>query len=165
MDPIEYQQWVDQFEKKGQNIYYLGRKVIPWSLVSTIISIHHDDPTAAYQSKDVVYNLIKGRYTWQGMYKDIREYVQTCWECQHRGNTKHNNIKRTITPSGLFKRWRIDIVGPLPVTERGHRYIVCAVDYFSWWPEARALKAANAETVATFIYEEIICQHGPPEII
>ena len=63
MDPIEYQQWANQFEEKGQNIYYLKRKVIPRSLVLTIISIHHDDPTAAHQSKDAVYNLIKGRYT------------------------------------------------------------------------------------------------------
>src|SRR5688572_19729885 len=39
------------------------------------------------------------------------------------------------------------------------------MDYFSRWPEARAVKRANAETVATFIYEEIICRYGTPKII
>jgi len=31
------------------------------------------------------------------------------------------------------------------------------------WPEAKAIKNAKAETVAKFIYEEIICRHGVPE--
>ena len=43
------------------------------------------------------------------------------------------------------------------MTEDGNRYIVIAVDYFSRWPEARPLRHANATSVATFIYEEIIC--------
>src|SRR6266540_1326486 len=39
------------------------------------------------------------------------------------------------------------------------------MDYFSRWSEARPLKAANAEAVATFIYEEIICRFGVPRIL
>ncbi len=48
----------------------------------------------------------------------------------------------------------------MPITREGNRYIVVAMDYFSRWPEARPLKTANAEIVATFIYEEIICRFG-----
>ncbi len=32
------------------------------------------------------------------------------------------------------------------------------MDYFSRWPEARLLKTANANTVAMFVYKEIICR-------
>ena len=39
------------------------------------------------------------------------------------------------------------------------------MDYFSRWPEARPLKEANAVTVATFIYEEIICRFGASQIL
>src|SRR6266498_3130899 len=39
------------------------------------------------------------------------------------------------------------------------------MDYFSRWSEARPLKAANAEAVATFIYEEIICRFGAPRVL
>src|SRR5688500_5811753 len=39
------------------------------------------------------------------------------------------------------------------------------MDYFLRWPKARVVKKANAETVATFIYKEIICRHGTPKII
>src|SRR6266540_1048296 len=78
---------------------------------------------------------------------------------------KQNNQKKTIPPTDIFKRWGIDIVGPLPITREGNRYIIVAMDYFSRWSEARSLKAANAETVATFIYEEIICRFGTPRIL
>jgi len=37
------------------------------------------------------------------------------------------------------------------------------MDYLTKWPEAKAIKNAKAETVAKFIYEEIICRHGVPE--
>ena len=37
------------------------------------------------------------------------------------------------------------------------------MDYLMKWPEAKAIKNAKAETVAKFIYEEIICRHGVPE--
>ncbi len=65
----------------------------------------------------------------------------------------------------IFERWGINIVGPLPITREGNRYIVVAMNYFSRWPEAKSLKVANAETVATFIYEEIICRFGAPRIL
>ncbi len=62
----------------------------------------------------------------------------------------------------IFERWGVDIVRPLPITREGNRYIVVAIDYFSRWPKVRPLKAANADTVATFLYEEIICRFGVP---
>ncbi len=39
------------------------------------------------------------------------------------------------------------------------------MNYFSRWPEARPLKTANADTVVTFLYEEIICRFGAPRIL
>src|SRR6266508_6414776 len=78
---------------------------------------------------------------------------------------RQNNQKRTILSTDIFERWGIDIVGPLLITREGNRYIVIAMDYFSRWLEVRPLKAANAETVAIFIYEEIICRFGAPRII
>ncbi len=99
------------------------------------------------------------------MRNDIKKYAKTCFQCQQRGSMKQNNQKRTIPLTDIFERWSIDIVRPLPITREGNRYIIVAMDYFSKWPEARLLKAANAETVATFIYEEIICRFGALRIL
>ncbi len=39
------------------------------------------------------------------------------------------------------------------------------MNYFSKWPEIRSLKIANADTIATFVYEEIICKFGASRIL
>ena len=56
-------------------------------------------------------------------------------------------------------------MGPLPVTLSDKRYIVVAVDHFTKWIEARALEEADAQSIASFIYDDIICRHGVPKII
>ena len=70
-----------------------------------------------------------------------------------------------IQLTDIFKRWEIDIIGPLPITRKRNRYIVVAIDYFIRWPEARAIKVANAEMVVIFIYKEIICRFGSPRVL
>ena len=35
----------------------------------------------------------------------------------------------------------MDLVGPLPETPRGHKYIMTLTDYYTKWAEAAALKA------------------------
>ncbi|CAG8825411.1 10782_t:CDS:1, partial [Gigaspora rosea] len=54
-----------------------------------------------------------------------------------------------------FFKIGIDIVGPLPKTPRSNRYIVVATDYMTKWAEAKAIKNANAQEVADFIYKDI----------
>ena len=117
----------------------------------------HDDLTKAHQNADMMYQQILKRYLWQNMRQKIKDFAKTCYKCQQRESTKQNNQKHTIQPTDIFERWKIDIVRSLPITREENRYIVIAIDYFTRWLKARAIKATNAETVATFIYEEIIC--------
>ena len=51
----------------------------------------------------------------------------------------------------------IDLIGPLPQTARGNKYIVTLVDYFSKWPEAEAMADKSANSVALFLYK-MICR-------
>ncbi len=99
------------------------------------------------------------------MYEDIRGYVQTCDACQQRGNPKVNNIIHLIEPKAPFQRIGIDIIEPLTIMKKGNRYIVTAMDYFTKWPIAKAIKEATAKTVSKFIYEKIICEHGCLQVL
>ena len=51
----------------------------------------------------------------------------------------------------------LDLIGPLPKTTSGNRYIITLVDYFSKWPEAVALPDKRAKGVALFLYK-MICR-------
>lgn len=46
----------------------------------------------------------------------------------------------------------IDLIGPMPKTPRGNKYIVTLTDYFSKCAEATPLKDKSAVGVAKFIY-------------
>src|SRR4051812_37907774 len=37
-----------------------------------------------------------------------------------------------------------------------------AIDYFTKWPETKAITEATASQVAHFVYEDIICRHRCP---
>ena len=62
-----------------------------------------------------------------------------------------------------FDRVGMDIVGPLPTTNKGNKYIVVATDYLTKWSEARALMNAKAFLVVPFFYENIIYRYGCPK--
>src|SRR6266508_6804292 len=161
----DYEKWATQFKEYNDHIYRGERRVIPAYEIKWIMSMFHNDLTQAHQNADAMYYYISKRYLWQSMRNDIKEYAKICFQCQQRGSMKQNNQKRTIPPTDIFERWGIDIVGPLSITKEGNRYIVIAIDYFSRWSKAKPLKAANAKTVAMFIYEEIICRFGASRIL
>jgi len=125
----------------------------------------HNDPLGGHFATDSMFSKINKRFYWPQMYEDIRQYVQKCDACQRRGRSKKNNLLHPIPVHSPFYQIGIDIVGPLPRTQRNKKYIVVAMDYLTKWPEARAISEATAEKVAEFIYEQIICQHGCPQII
>ena len=47
-----------------------------------------------------------------------------------------------------LERIQIDILGPLPETNRGNKYVAVVVDMYTKWPEAFALPNQEADTVA-----------------
>ena len=46
----------------------------------------------------------------------------------------------------------MDLIGLLPVTPRGNKYIITLTDYFSKWAEAAPLQDKTAAGVAQFMY-------------
>jgi len=99
------------------------------------------------------------------MYENIREYVQICDAYQRRENLKANNILHLIKPKALFQKIRIDIIGSLIITNRENRYIVIAINYFTKWLIAKAIKEVTAKTVSKFIYEKIIYKYGYSQVL
>ena len=99
------------------------------------------------------------------MGNNIKNYIETCNECQRMGKPKRDLSIIPIKVTGPFDQIGIDFVGPLKISSKGNRYIIVATDYLTKWPEARPLAKATAKEVANFLYEEIICRHGTPSNI
>ena len=125
----------------------------------------HKDQSGAHLGIDTTFEKIKERYYWPQMYETVRQYIKNCDNCQRRGKAFRKEELIPLSIGQPFSRIGIDIKGPLPITKNNNRYIIVAMDYFTKWPEARAISNIRADTVAEFIYKEIICKHGVPEEI
>jgi hypothetical protein len=62
-----------------------------------------------------------------------------------------------------FRRQGIDLIGRLPKTKDGNRWILTAIDYATGWPIAKALLEATEEAIVEFIFKEIYLQFGAPQ--
>src|SRR6266540_80862 len=140
-------------------------KVLQRYQIIPLLYTLHEGTTGAHNDTERIFQQVQERYYWPKIYKDIKGYVQTCDACQKRGNSKANNILYLIEPKALFQRIGIDIIGLLTITKKGNRYIVTAMDYFTKWLIAKAIKEVTAKTVSKFIYEKIICEHRCSQVL
>ena len=60
------------------------------------------------------------------------------------------------------ERIQIDILGPLPETDRGNKFVAVVVDMYTKWPEAYALPDQEAGTVAQVVMDNFVCHFGCP---
>ena len=100
------------------------------------------------------------------MHADVKELCKRCDRCQ-RTNHLLERPRSELHPIPVTKVWNrvgIDLVGPLPETRAGNKYIKTLCDYFSKWPEAAPLQSKCAEGVADFLFQ-VFCRHGWPKIV
>lgn len=115
-----------------------------------------------------ILGIVTGRGWWQSLEKDAKKFISYCPSCQISQRSRPNLEReepRTLNNEHLqiFDRWAIDLIGILPTTPSGNRWIVTAIEYLTGWPIAKALPDAKAETIAEFLHEEIAMVYGAPK--
>ncbi|XP_075103616.1 uncharacterized protein LOC142178187 [Nicotiana tabacum] len=98
------------------------------------------------------------------MLKDYLDYARRCKACQSHENFIHQppEVLHPTFASSIFNAWGLDVVAQLPKYSGGHLYILAAIDYFSKWAKAVALKEVKKENIANFIRVNIIYRFGIP---
>jgi len=143
----------------------LKRRVLRSWEKEAVLQQAHASPTSAHFRVAATTKKLKKRFWWPNMFQEIKEFVESCDACQRKNPAVKSQPLHPIKVTGPFDRIGIDIVGRLPKSKRGNQYIIVAVDYFTKWPEARAIEDIKASTVAQFIFEDIIARHGCPKEI
>lgn len=107
---------------------------------------------------------ISQRFWWQGLSKQVEDYVRSCEQCQLRATARYPDELHPTFGTSLFEKVCVDIVH-MPKGTDQKRYLVLARDDFSGWVEGRALSKGTSERVADFLFQEVISRFGCPKKI
>jgi hypothetical protein len=146
---------------KGEDQWKL---LVPDSLKEEIMKNLHDHKTASHFGNKKTIENVKRRFYWYDYRTDVELWIKTCKECASRRNpTKKPIAKLEQAPVGVpFERVHIDILGSLPKSKRGKKYILVVTDWFTKWTEAYAIPNQEAATCAKYFVEQFICRFGTP---
>ncbi|KNZ47788.1 hypothetical protein VP01_6146g2, partial [Puccinia sorghi] len=59
------------------------------SLKLSILESRHDSPLAGHFGKEKTYSLISQDFSWPGMTRDVKDYVNSCYDCNRNKSLKH----------------------------------------------------------------------------
>lgn len=133
-----------------------------------ILKEFHQCPLGGHEGMNRTYQRIKMYHDWEGMKKDIEDYIRQCESCQKNKITQHKTrlpLVLTTTPDSVFEKVCLDIVGPLPVTTHTNKYILTFQDELSKYTVAIPIEQQDANTVAQAFVEHIILKFGIPQIV
>lgn len=143
------------------------RLVIPSTMKEQILRDFHNAKMSGHFGINKTYFKIRERYYWKNMYKDVKQWVSQCFTCNARKGRPDSKIGEMMTFSSKerMELLSVDIVGRLPKTFKGNKYILVCTDHFSRWVEAFPIKDDSMITIAKKIVEEVICRYGVPKKI
>ena len=102
---------------------------------------------------------------WPGMRAQLRELVASCFPCQ-RFDVKREGFHpaRSIEADRVWDHVEVDLIGPLPMSESGHMWVMTVVDVLSGYTVLRALKSKEMSSVARKLWR-VICEYGSMKIL
>ena len=114
------------------------RILIPATLDHMVLANYHDLPFSANQGVSITVGFISKKYWWKTLRDDVSAFIKRCDAC-----AKRKKGQRAIAPLGGALVTRefldvvcLDVVGPLPVTENGIKYLLNFIDHFTHFCEA-----------------------------
>jgi hypothetical protein len=155
--------WRDFKECSTQVTY--TQFVVPSSFRELVCKHVHDHSGHLGYLKTL--NKLKERFYWPGYENDVKTWLQDCERCQKRNPPQPTPRAPlgTIPANTPFQRISWDIMGPLPATANGSKYILVITDLFSKWVEAFPLRSTDSETLAVVMFNEFICRYGVPHYL
>ena len=107
------------------------------------------------------------RFYWSGIHADVRSAIRQCNVCAKRkspAKARKAPLQQHAVGTPM-QRVALDIMGPLPESDKGNKYILVVGDYLSKWMEAYPIPDQTATTVAEKFVNEFVCRFGVPDVL
>ena len=116
---------------------------VPSELRHSVLYAFHGLPLVGHLGSHKTMPLLRARFYWPGMHRDLKRWIKACLCCTRR---KPSRAQRQGLSSPMerlprpFACLHFDLVGPMPETEAGYSYILTAVCPFTQWPFALPIR-------------------------
>jgi hypothetical protein len=149
-----------------------GRVYVPddAAVRAEILTINHDDPIAGHFGVAKTLELVRRKYFWPGLKRDIQKWVKTCKVCQRATTKRHRPYGILVPldrPDRPWSQISIDFITSLPPSRfEGHTYdsILVVVDRYT--KMARYIpcqKTITAPQLAELFVNRIVKDFGTPD--
>lgn len=125
--------FADRFTIKDTTLYLNGPNnklllAVPQQIVQNLLEQYHVK-SLAHVGRDKMFNILKEKFYWPGMYSDIRRWVKACIQCNKVKPSQPTNhgLLQPIKVSFPFEILGMDILGPLKRSKNGFKYILVFV--------------------------------------
>lgn len=135
---------------------------VPTELRAPIIWAYHSSRMGGHVGPKKLMPLLRYRFYWKGMRKDVYREVGAC-ACRLTNGVRRKRIPlkpRFGTPP--LQVVTMDIYGPLPLSHSGNNCVISISDVGSRWPEFAPRPDATARTVAMAFINSWVLRHGLP---
>ena len=163
-DDLLYRQWEDVPHGGACKRLQL---VLPATLVPVVLEELHDSTTGGHLGVTKTLEKVRQRFYWTGQRRDVEDWCRCCPLCISRKSpSKKPRAQMQIEQVGVpLQRVAMDILGPLPMTQAGNKYILVIGDYFTKWTEAFPMPNMEAQTVAHIFVNQFVCRFGSPQYL
>ena len=144
-----------------------GRLVVPQSKVKEVLELSHDHLLSGHLGISRTIARVLRQYTWPTVRHDVEQYVKTCIHCVRRKS--HGASTAPLHPlqpaNHIWERIAMDVVGPVPESIKGHKYILVVADYATRYVITIPMVDQKASTIASHFANKIISRYGAPESV
>lgn len=147
-----------------------GKKllVVPGGRTETVMTLANLHPMAGHLRAQNTAQRFRGHFHWPGLDGGIKRFCQRCETCQRTAPQRLIPLPIIEVP---FECIGMDLVGPLPKSARGHKYVLAILDYATRYPEVISLRKVTSKNIAKELFllmshvaipKEILTDQGTP---
>ena len=131
-----------------------------------ILEMAHSNMLAGHFGVKKTFGRISTKFLWPKMWPEVKAYIRTCAGCQRA--SRKDSARAPLQPLQCaeepFQKVAFDLVGPLPKSSSGYRYILTMMCLYTKFPAAIPLKRVDNVTVIEAMMEIFSC-YGVPKVL
>ena len=140
--------------------------VVPYILQKRAMAAIHNSSISGHQGPDRSVWSARRRFFWRHMDRHLKNFAASCKSCLKYKGSPHPAvaIRRYPIPDRPWEKISMDLIGRLPTTRKGNKFILVIVDFLTRYSVTKPLQTKSAKEVALAL-TSVFCEHGVPRLI